>query len=180
MIVPLIMIAIVFVSPRSYVSSIPGLSEKLSSETDIATDSTMLRLLQFVDRDYLINLGTDTGERIAQDHAIMENYARRGLTGEGYLQVRVISAKAGNRPERQRLRYLHFRSVRRPGGHLDCDRLSRDYPRCRAGCPAAHWSIWLGRATRWAVFFRSQYLHDGVQLRTRSIHRAQHVPARPG
>jgi hypothetical protein len=69
------------------------LLDELSSETELVTDSTLLRVLQFAKEDYLINLGTDTAERIAQDHAIMANYAHRGLFGEGYLQVDVLPAK---------------------------------------------------------------------------------------
>lgn len=91
---PLLLMTLVFVAPRALVSTWPGLTAELSSEEELVTDSTLLRVLQFAQEDYLINLGTDTAERIAQDHAIMANYAHRGLFGEGYLQVDVLSAKA--------------------------------------------------------------------------------------
>ncbi|MEM7603528.1 MAG: hypothetical protein AAF357_19210, partial [Verrucomicrobiota bacterium] len=92
LILPLVGMIWTFSSPRS-LYSIPVLSNILATDDEIATGSTELRVLQFVNEDYLIKLGTDTAERIAQDHAIMENYARRGLWGKGYLQVNVIHAK---------------------------------------------------------------------------------------
>jgi hypothetical protein len=92
LIFPLAFMIWVFSAPKA-LYSVPFLSNILASENDIATGSTELRLLQFIDEDHLIELGTDTAERIAQDHTIMENYARRGLRGEGYLQVNVIEAK---------------------------------------------------------------------------------------
>lgn len=91
---PLLVMTLVFVAPKAFISTWPGLMAELSSDEELVTDSTLLRVLQFADEDYLINLGTDTAERIAQDHAIMANYAHRGLFGEGYLQVDVLSAKS--------------------------------------------------------------------------------------
>ncbi|MBE7495316.1 MAG: hypothetical protein HS117_10235 [Verrucomicrobiaceae bacterium] len=94
LLLPLLMMALVFVAPKALISTWPGLLDEMASDEELVTDSTLLRVLQFADEDYLINLGTDTAERIAQDHKIMANYARRGLFGEGYLQVDVLSAKA--------------------------------------------------------------------------------------
>jgi hypothetical protein len=91
---PLLMMTLVFTAPKALISTWPGLMAELSSDEELVTDSTLLRVLQFADEDYLINLGTDTAERIAQDHAIMANYAHHGLFGEGYLKVDVLSAKA--------------------------------------------------------------------------------------
>jgi hypothetical protein len=91
---PLTLIAIVFLAPGWLMGVIPGMSKKLSVDSEeVVTDSTLLRVLQFTNKDYLINLGTDAAERIAQDHAIMENYAHRGLLGVGYLNVNVVPAK---------------------------------------------------------------------------------------
>ena len=90
---PLALILLVLLSPRLVVERIPDLQAKLDDPAQIATGSTLLRVLQFVDKEYLVNLGTDAAERIAQDHAIMENYSRRGMAGQGYLQVDVIPAK---------------------------------------------------------------------------------------
>jgi hypothetical protein len=94
LLLPLLVMALVFVAPKALISTWPGLLDEMASDEELVTDSTLLRVLQFADEDYLINLGTDTAERIAQDHKIMANYARRGLFGEGYLQVDVLSAKA--------------------------------------------------------------------------------------
>ena len=94
LVLPLVMMMLVFTAPRFLINSWPGMLDELSSDTELVTDSTLLRVLQFANEDYLINLGTDTAERIAQDHAIMANYAHRGLFGEGYLQVDVLPAKA--------------------------------------------------------------------------------------
>jgi hypothetical protein len=98
--IPLLLMTIVFAAPQWAMSAIPGLKSKIMTEeqivadnTDLVTDSTLLRVLQFTNREYLINLGTDSAERIAQDHAIMENYCHRGLLGEGYLKVEVLPAK---------------------------------------------------------------------------------------
>ena len=84
---------LVFLTPGMFLSVVPGLAHRMSDSEDLITDSTLLRVLQFADKDYLMGLGTDTAERIAQDHAIMENYAHRGLFGEGYLGVHIVSAK---------------------------------------------------------------------------------------
>lgn len=92
LVLPLAFTIWTFTSPR-ILYSMPVLSGILATDQEIATGSTELRILQFINEEYLIKLGTDTAERIAQDHAIMENYARRGLWGEGYLQVDVIHAK---------------------------------------------------------------------------------------
>jgi hypothetical protein len=94
LVLPLLMMALVFTAPKALISAWPGLLEEMASNEELVTDSTLLRVLNFADEDYLINLGTDTAERIAQDHAIMANYAHRGLFGEGYLQVDVLTAKA--------------------------------------------------------------------------------------
>jgi hypothetical protein len=94
LVVPLLMMTLVFTAPKALISAWPGLLEEMASNEELVTDSTLLRVLNFADEDYLINLGTDTAERIAQDHAIMANYAHRGLFGEGYLQVDVLAAKA--------------------------------------------------------------------------------------
>jgi hypothetical protein len=91
---PLLLMTLVFVAPKALISSWPGLLDEMGSEEELVTDSTLLRVLQFADEDYLINLGTDTAERIAQDHKIMANYAHRGLFGEGYLKVDVLTTKA--------------------------------------------------------------------------------------
>ncbi|MGV3659062.1 MAG: hypothetical protein ACO1TE_02725 [Prosthecobacter sp.] len=91
---PILMMALVFTAPKSLLNAWPGMTGELSSDEELVTDSTLLRVLQFAQEDYLINLGTDTAERIAQDHAIMANYAHRGLFGEGYLQVDILPAKA--------------------------------------------------------------------------------------
>lgn len=91
---PLLMMTLVFVAPKALISTWPGLLDEMASDEELVTDSTLLRVLNFADEDYLINLGTDTAERIAQDHAIMASYAHRGLFGEGYLQVDVLAAKA--------------------------------------------------------------------------------------
>lgn len=91
---PLLLMLLVFTAPKALISTWPGLLEEMASDVELVTDSTLLRVLQFADEDYLINLGTDTAERIAQDHAIMANYAHRGIFGEGYLQVNVLAAKA--------------------------------------------------------------------------------------
>lgn len=97
---PLLFMVILFAKPPFVLGLVPGLKSKLMTEeqiiaddTDLVTDSTLLRVLQFTHREYLINLGTDSAERIAQDHAIMESYAHRGLLGEGYLKVDVLPAK---------------------------------------------------------------------------------------
>jgi|GEM_PF-2774670 len=99
-ILPLVIMCFVFTKSQWVLGIVPGLAAKITTEeqlitddTELVTDSTLLRVLQFTHRDYLINLGTDNAERIAQDHAIMENYARRGLLGEGYLKVDVLPAK---------------------------------------------------------------------------------------
>jgi hypothetical protein len=92
MMMPMVVTVWTFSSPKSLFSA-PVLSRIIADKDDIATGSTELRLLQFINEDYLINLGTDTAERIAQDHKIMANYAKRGIWGEGYLQVNVIPAK---------------------------------------------------------------------------------------
>jgi hypothetical protein len=99
-VLPLLLMTILFVKPQWMLGMVPGLKSKIMTEeqvmaddTDMVTDSTLLRVLQFTNREYLINLGTDSSERIAQDHAIMENYAHRGLLGEGYLKVDVLPAK---------------------------------------------------------------------------------------
>ena len=94
MLAPLASMALIFLAPQWTLGHWPGLMKEMASEEQIVTDSTLLRVLQFADEDYLINIGTDTAERIAQDHAIMDSYAHRGLTGEGYLQVDVLPAKA--------------------------------------------------------------------------------------
>ncbi|HEY1051619.1 MAG TPA: hypothetical protein VGE39_17725 [Prosthecobacter sp.] len=94
LILPILMMALVFTAPKSLLNAWPGMAGELSSDEELVTDSTLLRVLQFAQEDYLINLGTDTAERIAQDHAIMANYAHRGLFGEGYLQVDILPAKA--------------------------------------------------------------------------------------
>jgi hypothetical protein len=94
MLLPLLGMTLVFLAPQWTLNRWPGLATELTSNEQIVTDSTLLRVLQFADEDYLINVGTDTAERIAQDHAIMDSYARRGLLGEGYLQVGVLPAKA--------------------------------------------------------------------------------------
>lgn len=91
LIIPLAGMIWTFSAPK-VLYSVPFLSNILASDDEIATGSTELRVLQFINEEYLMNLGTDTAERIAQAHAIMENYARRGLWGEGYLQVDVIHA----------------------------------------------------------------------------------------
>jgi hypothetical protein len=88
------MMTLVFIAPKALISTWPGLLDEMASDEELVTDSTLLRVLNFADEDYLINLGTDTAERIAQDHAIMASYAHRGLFGEGYLQVDVLAAKA--------------------------------------------------------------------------------------
>jgi hypothetical protein len=99
-ILPLAMMTLVFTKPQWVLSLVPGLHAKVSTEdqdmvedAQMVTDSTLLRVLQFTNPEYLINLGTDSAERIAQDHAIMENYAQRGFLGEGYLKVDVLPAK---------------------------------------------------------------------------------------
>jgi hypothetical protein len=69
------------------------LDSKIAANEEIVTDSTLLRILHSADENYLINFGTDASEAILQDHAIMRNYAERGLTGTGFLGVRVIPAK---------------------------------------------------------------------------------------
>ncbi len=92
--VPLVMMLLVFTAPKALLNLWPHVAQEMTSDEELVTDSTLLRVLQFAHEDYLINLGTDTAERIAQDHAIMANYAHRGLLGEGYLQVDVLSAKA--------------------------------------------------------------------------------------
>lgn len=94
LVMPILLMTLVFTAPKSLLNAWPGMSGELSSDEELVTDSTLLRVLQFAQEDYLINLGTDTAERIAQDHAIMANYAHRGLFGEGYLQVDVLPAKA--------------------------------------------------------------------------------------
>lgn len=94
LVMPLLMMALVFTAPRALLNAWPGLLDEMDSDVELVTDSTLLRVLQFANEDYLINLGTDTAERIAQDHAIMANYAHRGLFGEGYLNVEVLSAKS--------------------------------------------------------------------------------------
>jgi len=94
MLLPLAFMALVFLAPQWTLGHWPGLMTEHGSDEQIITDSTMLRVLQFADEDYLINIGTDTAERIAQDHAIMDSYAHRGLLGEGYLQVDVLPAKS--------------------------------------------------------------------------------------
>ncbi len=93
MTLPLVLTVLLFVQPRVFIDRIPGLAERMSSD-EIISSGSLLRLLQFVDKDYLIGLGTDQAERIAQDHALMENYSRRGPLGEGWLQVHVVPAKA--------------------------------------------------------------------------------------
>ena len=91
---PLLGIALVLAVPKLLIQIIdPSLEKKLLEEGEIVTDSTLLRVLHFADENFLVNLGTDASERILQDHAIIENYARRGLRGEGYLQVEVIPLK---------------------------------------------------------------------------------------
>jgi hypothetical protein len=94
LVMPMLMMILVFTAPKALISTWPGLLDEMASDEELVTDSTLLRVLNFADEDYLINLGTDTAERIAQDHAIMANYAHRGLFGEGYLQVDVLTAKA--------------------------------------------------------------------------------------
>ncbi|WP_395744783.1 hypothetical protein [Prosthecobacter sp.] len=94
LVLPLLMMTLVFTAPKALLNLWPHVAQELTSDEELVTDSTMLRVLQFAHEDYLINLGTDTAERIAQDHAIMANYAHRGLFGEGYLQVDVLAAKA--------------------------------------------------------------------------------------
>lgn len=91
---PLLGIVLVLAFPKGLVQLVdPTLETKLLEEGEIVTDSTLLRVLHFADENFLMNLGTDASERILQDHAIIENYARRGVRGEGYLQVEVIPLK---------------------------------------------------------------------------------------
>lgn len=93
LILPMLLILTFCFKPQHLVGNISKFNDPLMNREEIPTDSTALRVLQFLDKDYLINLGTDAAEEIAQDHAIMENYAHRGMLGQGYLQVDVISAK---------------------------------------------------------------------------------------
>ena len=91
---PLLGIILVLTFPKALVQIVdPSLESKLLEQGEIVTDSTLLRVLHFADENFLVNLGTDASERILQDHAIIENYAQRGLRGEGYLQVEVIPLK---------------------------------------------------------------------------------------
>jgi len=90
---PLAGMALLFARPTAVVAMVPGVGERLNMEGDILTDSTLLRLLQFVDTSALVDMGTDLTERIAQDHAFTRNYAQRGLFGQGYLGVEIVPAK---------------------------------------------------------------------------------------
>jgi hypothetical protein len=90
---PLVGMVLLFARPTAVVAMVPGVGERLEMEENIVTDSTLLRLLQFVDTNALVNMGTDLTERIAQDHAFTSNYAQRGLFGQGYLGVEIVPAK---------------------------------------------------------------------------------------
>jgi hypothetical protein len=91
---PALVLMCVLVWPKTVMQMVAGdLNSKIAKEEEIVTDSTLLRILHFADENYLINFGTDASETILQDHAIMENYAERGLSGAGFLGVRVIPAK---------------------------------------------------------------------------------------
>ncbi|MEM7697306.1 MAG: hypothetical protein AAF236_02750, partial [Verrucomicrobiota bacterium] len=92
LLLPVVFVALVLSSPRTLYAE-PFLANLLPAEGEIATGSTELRVLQFINREQLMSLGTDAAERVAQDHAIMENYARRGLWGLGYSGVDVIPSK---------------------------------------------------------------------------------------
>lgn len=98
LILPLLAIVLVLWIPGALLKVSTGLvgvdlDEKYLEQGEIATGSTALRVLNFAGDDYLINFGTDSSEAILQDHAIMENYAHRGLRGEGYMQVNIIPVK---------------------------------------------------------------------------------------
>jgi len=93
MLVPVCAMGLVFCSPKWILNRWPGLGRELASTEHLVTDSTLLRVLQFADEEYLSNLGTDTAERIIEDHKIMDSYSYRGMLGEGYLQVHLIKAK---------------------------------------------------------------------------------------
>ena len=91
---PALALLVLLAWPKAVVQLVaPDLDSKIARDEEIVTDSTLLRILHCADENYLINFGTDASEAILQDHAIMENYAERGLTGAGFLGVRVIPAK---------------------------------------------------------------------------------------
>jgi hypothetical protein len=91
---PALLLIVLLVWPKAVMQMVaPGLDSKIAANEEIVTDSTLLRILHSADENYLINFGTDASEAILQDHAIMRNYAERGLDGSGFLGVRVIPAK---------------------------------------------------------------------------------------
>lgn len=91
---PTLALIVLLMWPKAVVRLVASdLDSKIASNEEIVTDSTLLRILHSADENYLINLGTDASEAILQDHAIMRNYAERGLDGSGFLGVRVIPAK---------------------------------------------------------------------------------------
>ena len=90
---PLAGIGAVVANPLQAVSVFPEVSQAIGNPEKVITESNVLRLMQFIDEKSLAELGTDEAQRIAQDHAIMRSYARRGLQGEGYLGVHLVHAK---------------------------------------------------------------------------------------
>lgn len=92
-VIPVLFTAISLKYPKIPVSM--GAGDLLSSRglKQVETNATKLRVVNFADPQVLENMGTDAAELILQDHQLMENYARRGWDGEGFLNVNVVRAK---------------------------------------------------------------------------------------
>jgi hypothetical protein len=86
-------LAAVMANPLQAVSVFPEVRAAMTTPGEVVTDSNVLRLMQFIDEEALAAIGTDEAQRIGQDHALMRNYAHRGLMGSGYLGVEVVHAK---------------------------------------------------------------------------------------
>ncbi len=92
--IPALMLYLVIWSPIALLEGVSeNLADELTESEGIITDRNVLRALQYINPERLVEIGTDDSEVIAQDLALMDNYARRGWHGEGYLRVRVVSAK---------------------------------------------------------------------------------------
>jgi len=92
LLIPAVGIALAIQSPLKLIEFFPGIHSRLMSDS-VITERNLLRALQVIDAEKLVEMGTDTAEAIAQDHAYVANYAHRGLSGDGFLQVDVVRAK---------------------------------------------------------------------------------------
>jgi hypothetical protein len=93
--VPLVLIILLLMFPVTSLQIIEGVAErdmvvKEMFETDIVSKGqNVLRLMQYVAPTHLEEIGSISSESVAQHYAIMNAYTRRGLGGEGYMNVKV-------------------------------------------------------------------------------------------